>query len=154
MKKLFIAFALMSAFAVNASAQGKFTFTFYGDIPTAKLAFEEDYFLKDVSPKWNTFIYNYTHTNELEVGMAKSATEIRKPAIYNAVQRVSKFVKRGVKNSLISTDDAVNLMNYILDCANIISYEEDTLDFEQAARKVKTGEEAIALFKNVEIARL
>ena len=159
MKKLIIMMMLAvatSAFAGNekteATESHHFTYTVVGDIPNVKPTFEEEHPLGAVvKAKWNTFLSNYTRVYDVEVGMSSSGTELRKPSIFKAVERANKYVKRAVKEGTMSRDKAVEVMSHILDCANVICFEDNTADIEEAARHAKTGEAVVALFANVEL---
>ena len=49
--------------------------------------------------------------------------------------------------------EAVNTMSHILDCANVICFENDTKKIEDAAKQAKTGEDVVRLFEKVELVR-
>lgn len=132
----------------------EYTFRTYGDIPVAKTAFEEEHYLgNDVSKKWNTFIANYRHEYSVSVGLSNSGYEFVKPAVYNAVQRANKYVKKALKKNIMTRSEAVSTLSHILDCANVICFEDDTKKFEDAAKAAKSGEDVIRLFKKVELVR-
>lgn len=139
----------------NAATETSFSFKVYGEIPTAQTAFEEDHFLGSVlNSRWNTFLANYTHEYKVEVGLSHSGTEIIKPRIYHAVMRANKYVKKALKKKIISSEEALLALTHILDCANVICFEEGTTAFEEAAQEAKTGEEVLALFQKVELVRM
>ena len=132
----------------------EYTFRTYGDIPVAKTAFEEEHYLgNDVSKKWNTFIANYRHEYSVSIGLSNSGYEFVKPAVYNAVQRANKYVKKALKKNIMTRSEAVSTLSHILDCANVICFEDDTKKFEDAAKAAKSGEDVIRLFKKVELVR-
>ena len=159
MKKFMIMMMLAvatSAFEGNekteAAESHHFTYTVVGDIPNVKPTFEEEHPLGAVvKAKWNTFLSNYTRVYDVEVGMSSTGTELRKPSIFKAVERANKYVKRAVKDGKMSRDKAVEVMVHILDCANVICFEDNTADIEDAARHAKTGEDVLALFANVKL---
>ena len=137
----------------QASAQQEQIFTlevYGGEIPNVKPAFEEEHYLGgEITKKWNTFLCNYTHTYDVEIGLASSGTEFRKPSVFKAVERANKYVKKNLKAHLLSKQDAVKIMTHVLDCANIICLESDTAALEQAASDTKTGEEAVDFFNHI-----
>ena len=117
----------------------EFVFDIYGDIPVAKVVFESDHFLGEgIAKKWDTFVHNYTH-------------EIVKPAVYKAVNKVNKYYKKAVNKNQISRDAAITNMAHILDCANVICFEQDTQTLEQALRSADRPEAIIALFDKVKL---
>lgn len=147
------AMMMMSAFAVYAQDARDFTLEVYGgEIPNVKPAFEEEHFLGgEITKKWNTFLCNYTHTYDVEVGLSSSGTEFRKPAVFKAVERVNKYVKKRLKAHTMNRDEAVKIMTHVLDCANIICLVNDTAALEEAASDTKTGEEAVTFFNHIHL---
>ena len=136
----------------KSKAAPEYQYTVYGEIPVAETTFEEEHFLGNaISPKWNTFLKNYTHEYTVEVGFSNSGVELLKPAIYNAVERANRYVKKSLKKGLFSRDEAIRIMSHILDCANVICFESDTENIEKAAREAKSGEDVVALFNKVEL---
>ncbi len=137
------------------SRTAAYQYTIYGEIPVAHLTFEEEHYLgKSVSSKWNTFLANYTHEYNVEIGLSNSGTEIIKPSIYNAVEHANKYIKKALKKGTLTHEKAVALMNHILDCANVICFENDSERFEDAAKKARNGEEAVKLFEQVKLIRM
>ena len=133
----------------------RYSYEVYGNIPTVKNTFEEQHPLGSIiTEKWNTFIANYTCVYDVEVGFSGSATEIRKPAVFKAVERADRYIRHAVRDGGMASGDAVAVMAHILDCANVICFEENTADFETAARKAKAGKDVVELFENVELKKL
>lgn len=147
--------ALLMAVAAQMDAQEKKEFTlevYGGEIPDVKPAFEEEHFLGgEITRKWNTFLCNYTHTYDVEVGLSASDTEFRKPAVFKAVERVNRYVKKNFKSHLMTREEATRIMTHVLDCANIICLENDTAALEQAAGDTRTAEEALAFFDQIRL---
>lgn len=144
-----------SNIVLKSKAAPEFRYTVYGEIPVADTAFEEEHFLGEaISAKWNTFLNNYTHEYTVEVGFSDSGVELVKPAIYNAVGRANKYVRKSLKKGLFSKDEAIHIMSHVLDCANVICFEGDTENIEKAAREAKSGEEVLKLFNKVELVRM
>lgn len=141
----------------NASGgtNNHFVYVVYGNIPNVKPTFEEKHPLGDVvSEKWNTFIANYTCVFDIEVGLSSSATEIRKPAVFKAVERADKFIRKAVRDGQMTREDAAGIMSHILDCANVICFEDNTAEFETCIRKARTGQEVIDTFAGVELKQM
>ncbi|MBQ8888901.1 MAG: hypothetical protein IJY59_05380 [Bacteroidaceae bacterium] len=129
-----------------------YKYTVYGEIPVVESSFEEEHFLgAAISPKWNTFQQNYIHEYSVEVGFSDSGTEIIKPSVFNAVERANKYVKKSLKKGLMTKEEAVKVMAHILDCANVICFENETQSFESAAKEAKSGEQVVELFQQVEL---
>ncbi len=153
--RLFLIAALLMGTVAHMAAQDKKEFTlevYGGEIPNVKPAFDEEHFLGDeITKKWNTFLCNYTHTYEVEVGLSSSGTEFRKPAVFKAVERVNKYVKKSYKSQHMTKEEAIRIMSHVLDCANIICLESDTAALEEAAGDANTAEEALAFFDHIKL---
>lgn len=153
--RLFLIAALLMGTIAHMAAQDKKEFTlevYGGEIPNVKPAFDEEHFLGgEITKKWNTFLCNYTHTYEVEVGLSSSGTEFRKPAIFKAVERVNKYVKKSYKSQHMTKEEAIRIMSHVLDCANIICLESDTAALEEAAGDANTAEEALAFFDHIKL---
>lgn len=153
-KTILIAALLMGTVA-HMAAQDKKEFTlevYGGEIPNVKPAFDEEHFLGgEITKKWNTFLCNYTHTYEVEVGLSSSGTEFRKPAVFKAVERVNKYVKKSYKSQHMTKEEAIRIMSHVLDCANIICLESDTAALEETAGDANTAEEALAFFDHIKL---
>lgn len=153
--RLFLIAALLMGTIDHMAAQDKKEFTlevYGGEIPNVKPAFDEEHFLGgEITKKWNTFLCNYTHTYEVEVGLSSSGTEFRKPAVFKAVERVNKYVKKSYKSQHMTKEEAIRIMSHVLDCANIICLESDTAALEEAAGDANTAEEALAFFDHIKL---
>ena len=153
--RLFLIAALLMGTVAHMAAQDKKEFTlevYGGEIPNVKAAVDEEHFLGgEITKKWNTFLCNYTHTYEVEVGLSSSGTEFRKPAVFKAVERVNKYVKKSYKSQHMTKEEAIRIMSHVLDCANIICLESDTAALEEAAGDANTAEEALAFFDHIKL---
>lgn len=153
--RLFLIAALLMGTIAHMAAQDKKEFTlevYGGEIPNVKPAFDEEHFLGgEITKKWNTFLCNYTHTYEVEVGLSSSGTEFRKPAVFKAVERVNKYVKKSYKSQHMTKEEAIRIMSHVQDCANIICLESDTAALEEAAGDANTAEEALAFFDHIKL---
>ncbi len=153
--RLFLIAALLMGTVAHMAAQDKKEFTlevYGGEIPNVKPAFDEEHFLGgEITKKWNTFLCNYTHTYEVEVGLSSSGTEFRKPAVFKAVERVNKYVKKSYKSQHMTKEEAIRIMSHVLDCANIICLESDTAALEEAAGDANTTEEDLAFFDHIKL---
>lgn len=153
--RLFLIAALLMGTIAHMAAQDKKEFTlevYGGEIPNVKPAFDEEHFLGgEITKKWNTFLCNYTHTYEVKVGLSSSGTEFRKPAVFKAVERVNKYVKKSYKSQHMTKEEAIRIMSHVLDCANIICLESDTAALEEAAGDANTAEEALAFFDHIKL---
>lgn len=153
--RLFLIAALLMGTVAHMAAEDKKEFTlevYGGEIPNVKPAFDEEHFLGgEITKKWNTFLCNYTHTYEVEVGLSSSGTEFRKPAVFKAVERVNKYVKKSYKSQHMTKEEAIRIMSHVLDCANIIYLESDTAALEEAAGDANTAEEALAFFDHIKL---
>lgn len=153
--RLFLIAALLMGTVAHMAAQDKKEFTlevYGGEILNVKPAFDEEHFLGgEITKKWNTFLCNYTHTYEVEVGLSSSGTEFRKPAVFKAVEHVNKYVKKSYKSQHMTKEEAIRIMSHVLDCANIICLESDTAALEETAGDANTAEEALAFFDHIKL---
>ena len=132
-----------------------FIFDVYGEIPTTKPVFEAEHYLgSDITGKWNTFIQNYTHEYDVTIGFTDSSVEILKPSIYKAVNKVKKYYKKALKKEEVSREVATFNMGHILDCANVMCFDDNSKSFEEALKSADEPEEIIALFNQVTLRKL
>lgn len=137
---------------VAANSSTHFSFTVYGEIPSVKVDYAQTHFLGEpVETKWNTFLKNYTQVSEQSIGFASTNVQFVKPVVYNAVQKVNKYLKKSVKKGLVTKEEATALMNHVLDCANVVCFEPDTEAFEQAIDNAQTREDIIRVFQDTEL---
>ena len=104
--------------------------------------------------KWNTFIQNYTHEYDVTIGFTDSSVEILKPSIYKAVNKVNKYYKKALKKEEVSREVATFNMGHILDCANVMCFDDNSKSFEEALKSANEPEEIIALFNQVTLRKL
>lgn len=140
---------------VGKKPKATFIFDVYGEIPTTKPVFETEHYLgSDITGKWNTFIQNYTHEYDVTIGFTDSSVEILKPSIYKAVNKVNKYYKKALKKEEVSREVATSNMAHILDCANVMCFDDNSKSFEEAVKSADEPEEIIALFNQVTLRKL
>jgi len=138
--------------AIKTPNEEIFVFEVYGTIPAPKAMFEEEHFLGEpLSSKWTAFNQNYTRVYDVSIGFSDAAVEIVKPVIYKAVNKVNKYYRKSTQSGFVSKEEAINKVTHILDCANVLCFEDNTASFEKALNKAKTPEEIISLFNKVTI---
>ncbi|GAT63062.1 hypothetical protein [Paludibacter jiangxiensis] len=144
--------AIRSTASTTTESRTHYLFTIYGSIPNPKVSFEEEHFLGgELTAKWNAFNQNYTHVYSVSIGPSTSNTEIVKPAVYNAVNKVNAYYKKAVKKGLVSKEEAIRKLNHIFDCANVICFDDQSEPFEHAVSKANSPEDIISLFDCVDI---
>lgn len=130
----------------------EFTFMVYGEIPVEQVDYAQPHYLGgELENKWNTFIKNYTQVSEQSIGFASTTVRFNKPVIYNAVQKVNKYVRKLLKKKNISRDKAEKIMNHVFDCANVICFEPDSKAFEQAIEDSESVENILAVFEHTHL---
>lgn len=138
--------------AVSAPAAPTFAFEVWGGIPDVENPLPEKHYLGGVvTKKWNTFLKNFSRQYTQSVGFTDNGYETLKPAVYNAVMRANRYVRKCLKHNLMGHDEAVNVMTHVLDCANTVVFEGDTGSFESAAAHASTGKEAVDFFESVKL---
>ena len=143
------------SYSRRQKAESGVIFDVYGEIPTTKPVFEAEHYLgSDITGKWNTFIQNYTHEYDVTIGFTDSSVEILKPSIYKAVNKVNKYYKKALKKEEVSREVATFNMGHILDCANVMCFDDNSKSFEEALKSADEPEEIIALFNQVTLRKL
>lgn len=137
--------------AVSAN-EANFTFSVYGNIPERKTDYAEPHFLgQPIENKWNTFLLNYRQESEQSVGFSNTTVRFNKPVIYNAVQKINKYVKKACKKAQMDKEEAVKVMSHVLDCANVICFEENTIAFEEALGNADSVEGELSVFQHTRL---
>ncbi len=130
----------------------KFVYEIYDSITSPQILFEEEHFLGgNLTRKWNTFNYNYTRIFDVKAGFSGSAVEIQKPSIYNAVIKVNNYYKKAYKKGLLDKAEIESKLSHILDCANVIYFEDTNDEFENAIKSAKSILDIIHMFDDVTI---
>ena len=129
-----------------------YTFIVFTSDLKSETAFEENHSLcSSLNDSWNMFNDNYRRVSKVSSGFSGQVVEIYKPAIYNAVVKVDKYICKAVKKGEISKEEAVATLKHILDCAIALSIENDTKMFEKEIAAAKTPESIIRIFNHVEL---
>lgn len=136
----------------NTTEAKEYIFKVYGSIPVSQKTSDEEHYLGgELSAKWNTFNQNYTHVYDQSIGFGNSIVEIVKPSVFNAINKVNNYFKKVLKTNTVNKEMAIRTLSHMLDCANVICFEEKTDEFERKISKAKTPEEIIRLFNQVQI---
>ena len=91
---------------------------------------------------------------DVTIGFTDSSVEILKPSIYKAVNKVNKYYKKALKKEEVSREVATFNMGHILDCANVMCFDDNSKSFEEALKSADEPEEIIALFNQVTLRKL
>ena len=87
----------------------------------------------------------YTYQVPIIPGNPQTKTVIRKPAIYDAVQKIERYMKKSVKKKEVALEKAETDFNKVLDVAfNILTV--DTESFEKAISKTNDVNSLTNLF--------
>lgn len=98
-----------------------------------------------VSEKLYLLEAKYTYQVPIVPGNPQTRTMIRKPAIYDAVKKIERNLKKQVKKGEISTEVASGEFNKVLDVAfNVLTAE--TASFEKAITETKDVNSLTNLF--------
>jgi len=155
MKKLFniIVCVLLVIGAQSVKAQNNetnFSVTVYTAYSKSETSFDEKHPLcGSLNGSWNMFHSNFRRVNKMSVGFSGQAVEIHKPAIYNAVVKTEKYIRKAVSKGDIRKEEAVATLKHILECANALAMEHDTKAFEKEIASAKTPELIIRFFSQV-----
>lgn len=105
----------------------------------------EHAFGQSVSEKLYLLESKYTYEVPIVPGNPQTRTMIRKPAIYDAVKKIEKHLKKSVKKGAISAETASSDFNKVLDVAfNILTAE--TEGFEKAIEETNDANSLTNLF--------
>ncbi len=120
-KHVFEFMASSKSFDLNAILKENVSEHFLGDLVSRKL------FLLETK---------YTYRFEIIPGNPQTRTVVRKPAIYEAVLKIERYLKKLVKKGDISVEKASTDFNKVLDVAlNVLT--TDTNSFEKAIRRTE-----------------
>ena len=134
------------------NVEAKYTLDSYGSTPSLQNAFEDEHFLGDeTSQKWNLFQQSYKRVYEQTVGFSGSSVEILKPTVFNAVNKVNNYYKKLVKNKTTDKKQIANVLNHILDCANLLCFEEDIKSIETDIKNAETIPDIVLVFASIHI---
>jgi len=100
-----------------------------------------------ISKKFYLLDSKYTYEMPTVPGNPQSKTVVRKPMIYESVYKIDKYLRKSVKKSEISAENAKAIMNKVLDVANCI-LTVDTGAFEKEIGKQKDVQALSLLFMN------
>jgi hypothetical protein len=129
-----------------------YTLTVYNSDPAPAPAFEESHPLSNtLNTGWSLFNTNYRRVNVVATGLSGQTVEIRKPAIYNAVIKADRFIRRAVDKGDLPRQEAVATLRHILECANAFVSKNDTLSFEREIAGARTPESIIRIFNQVKL---
>lgn len=136
-----------------ADMKEKYVFTVY-QVASKRAITQLPHYLKEpCAAKWSEFQANYTRVYEQNVGFSSTTVEFAKPGIYHAVMRINKYIIKSVKKKKLSKEEASTILCHVLDCANTIFYEEDTLGLEKELSALKDVKAQIELFKQIRLIR-
>ena len=150
----FILIAGVSPICAQKSASDKethYTLTVYNDNSQSNTFDEEHPLCNTLNGSWNMFSTNYRRVSKVSTGFSGQTVEIQKPAIYNAVVKADKYIRKAVGKGEIQKEEAVSMLKHILDCANALAFEHDTKLFEKEIASAKTPELIIRFFSQVEL---
>lgn len=105
-----------------------------------------EHFLGDqIARKLYLLESKYTYQVEIVPGNPQTKTVVRKPVIYDAVQKIERHLKKSVKKGEVSIETATTDFNKVLDVAfNVLT--ADTESFEKAISKTNDVNSLTNLF--------
>ncbi|MBP1678046.1 MAG: hypothetical protein H6Q20_2605 [Bacteroidetes bacterium] len=132
----------------------KYTLDAYGSMSSSSTAFEEEHFLGgETTAKWSLFQERYKRVYDQAVGLTGSTVEIIKPTLFNAVNKINGYYKKALKKGEVSKAEVSNILNHILDCANLLSLEDDTKNIENDIKAAKSVDDMVRVFASVRIVK-
>lgn len=114
--------------------------------------FEEAHFLgPEIAVKWNNFQQKYKVVHEQSVGLTGKTVEIRKPAVYNAVNKINNYLKKSLKKGEITKSEVIRIMDHVLTCSIELYSEPDTLAIEKDIAASKNIADILNIFESIKI---
>ena len=110
--------------------------------------FKKHYLGEEIAIKMQLMKEEYTYQIKDEIALTES-TEIEKASIYNSVNKVSKYLKKGIKKGEISEEEAKETLDKMLDVVINIRYQE-TAELEEELWGLKDPV-ALASFFDTEV---
>jgi len=108
----------------------------------------DHFFGEEIAGKWAYLNSIYVRRQEVEVGFGAAHTEIYKPAVFNAINRLNRHYRRQSEpNNATARAEFLHALN----CAIAVFFEEDTDAFEQALSSVRKPEELLQVFQATEL---
>lgn len=106
---------------------------------------------EDVAKRMKAVSNLYIKKTDVAVGFGDLHTEILKPDVLQAVQKMERYYKKAVRRDTISKETAAQKMVEFLDIAIIVFYENNSAKFEGAIKDAPDTQALIDLFEAVEI---
>lgn len=105
-----------------------------------------EHFLGDqIAAKLYLLDSKYTYQVEIVPGNPQTKTVVRKPVIYDAVQKIERHLKKSVKKGDVSIETATQEFNQVLNVAfNVLTADTDS--FEKAISKTNDANSLTNLF--------
>jgi hypothetical protein len=108
----------------------------------------EQHFLGEQIAK-KKYLLDNTFTRQVPIGPGNpiTRTEVSKPYLYNAVNKIERYLVRNVKRGNVSEDVAKEKMNIVLDVI-LNTYFIETDKLEEMIRKANKPDELLSVFIN------
>ena len=138
----------------SPKSTARFHFEFYFAIEEEydELSVYDTHFLGDEEAKKAHAVNSlYIKKTDIAVGFGTTHTELLKPDILKAVNKLERFFKKALRKESVTQEQAARKMSYFLDIAIVAFYKNDTEEFEEAIRNQKHTEDLIQLFESVVI---
>ncbi len=140
-------------FALLGYAQDKYTF-YYQEEEMAEVMSTSEIkkhdFGDDIAYKFQLLDESYTYVEPSSPTNPVDKIVIEKMSIYNSVKKVDKYLRKSVKKSMMTKDEAISALDNVLNVALNIRYQ-DTVEFEEILWGTKKAEEVAAVFANVSL---
>lgn len=135
----------------NEPEHSTFCFHMPGGIPAYEGPVETHFLGDSVAVRWSAFQSAYIRSVDLSVGFSGSDVTIIKPAVFNSVEKINRYLRKKIKRQEISEQNAATLLMHILNCSLVLIYEPDTSAFEEALIRAKLPEMQMAVFSEVNL---
>lgn len=154
MKRNFVLFIIFCVFTISAIAQSNYNFSFYNNLKDTTILRLDYSFMKphllgdEIAKKMYRMGQTYTYTEAPTPMSPTPKTVVKKPVIYYSILKLDKDLRKKVKNTEVSQDEAINTMGEILDLAFII-FSQETSEFENYLKNNKTPDDICKGFEMI-----
>ncbi len=138
----------------NSENRELFVFKVYATDAQPKGEIESHYLGDEIAGKWTLVNELYLKKSEVSVGFGNSYTEIIKPSVFNAVNRMNNYYRKAVNKGEVKIEEAQQQFSWILECAIAIYQNDNTEMFEKTLVKLKDPSQILQLFNSVRIDRI
>lgn len=135
MRKLLVVAILTVPFTYLNAQKYQFEYREKEQEPIQGISYKKHFLGDEIAQKIQLVKEAYTYSLENEITRV-SSTAVEKPSIYYSVNKVNKYIKKSLKNGSMTKEDAIQVLDNMLNVVINIRYQE-TEELEQELWSVK-----------------